>query len=84
MMKRRTREDQTVDERDGNADADTPREVAKHAACGRTVYVKVVADARVACWDHVRLSVDGKPDVTDESLIEDRVDRFTIVITPFR
>src|SRR5439155_15195554 len=50
-----------------------------HPARRGTVHVELVADARVQRGDDVRLTLDLEADVTEDALVEDRLDRLAVV-----
>src|ERR1700738_3238929 len=85
MVKSRSGEDQAIQQCDGDADRDARLHVFQHTAATRTMDIQPIPDTRVSSRQHVRLAVDTESDVTDESFIDDGVDRVAIVpATAFR
>ena len=78
-MESRSRQHQTVEQRDRDADGDRLLHVFQHPAANRAVNVKMVADTRVRCGDYLRLPIDAESDVADERLVDDGVDCLAVV-----
>jgi len=72
-------EDEAVGKRDGDADGEAGRKIAKHAASGGAVEVNGIVDSGEHGGDDVCLRVDGKADVADKGFVEDGVDGGAIV-----
>src|ERR1019366_7010924 len=68
----------------GDANIEAVAERVHHAAGGGTVEEDLVAGARVAGGNDVRLAVDGEADVADEALVEDGVDCGLVVHAALR
>jgi hypothetical protein len=84
VVERRAREHEPVEQRHGYADRDPGGQVAQHPARRRAVHVEEVAGARMKGGDDVRAAVDLEPDVAIQRLVEDRVDRLTVVAAALR
>src|SRR5205807_10170697 len=67
-------QDQSIEQRDRDADRDALIEVAQHAAGGRTVDVEHVSVAAERSGDDEGLSVSDEADVAKESFVENLVD----------
>src|SRR5690242_14231432 len=83
-MKGRARQHETVDNRHCHTSIDATGERTQHAARLRTVHIKLVVNASIARRNHERLSIDDEADVTDETLVENRVDRLAIEVAALR
>src|ERR1019366_9322079 len=83
VVEGRPRQHEPVHQGHGEADIEPVAERAQHAAGGGTVEEYLVARARVAGGDDVRLAVDGEADVADEAFVEDGVDFGFIVNAAF-
>src|SRR5262249_60476008 len=79
VMEGGSRQDEAVEQRDGDAGVDAVFERAQHAAGGGAVEVKRVAHAGVDGGDDVRLPVDDEAGVADVRLVEDGVDGLAVV-----
>src|SRR5260370_11292556 len=77
-------EDQSIEQRDRDADGDALIEVAEHAAGGRAVDVKHVSVASERSGDDEGMSVGYEADVAEESFVEDLVDGVAVVHRPLR
>src|SRR5262249_2529912 len=84
VIKNGTCQDKTIQQSDGDTYRYTLIEVAKHAARGGAVDVKVISYAAVAGRDHKRLSIHLKPNVTDKAFVEDLVSNIAIVDATLR
>jgi hypothetical protein len=71
-VERRPRQDDAIEEGDGDAHRHT-REETEAAAAG-AVQVNGLPHAGIAGWERVGLPVDHEADVADEALVEDGVD----------
>src|SRR4029077_15561194 len=72
-------EDQSIEQRDCDADGDALIEMWRHGVGGRTVDVKHVSVASERSWDHEGLSVNEEADVAEEGFVEDLVDGVAVV-----
>ena len=70
----------SIEERDAEAEGRAAGERLHKAAGGGTVEVKLVADADVVGGDDERQAVRDERDVADESLIKDVVDSLAVVV----
>jgi hypothetical protein len=83
MMKSRSREHESVEQRDGYTRVESTCERAQHSARLRTVNVELVVNARIAGRYHDRMAVNHKTDMTNESFIQDSVDSFAVEVAAF-
>ena len=79
MVERRARQDQAVEEGDGDAGVDAVPQRSQHAAGRGAVEVERLADAGVDGRDDERLAVYDKAEVADVGLVEDGVDGLAVV-----
>src|SRR5712671_7945708 len=79
MIENGAGEDQSIEQRDRDADGDALIEVAEHATGGRAVDVKHVSVAAERSGDHEGLSVGNEADVAEESFVENLVDGVAVV-----
>jgi hypothetical protein len=79
MVKRRSGEHQAVNEGDRDTNLDSLPQGPEHPARGRTVEKKLPANAYMDRWDHVRLPVHDKAYMADQTLVQDRIDRGTVI-----
>src|ERR1043166_2900328 len=84
MMKRRTRQHEAVDQRNGYAYINALGEIAKHSARGRAVDVEIITDASKTRRNDEGLALDDEADVADEGFVKNRVDRRAVVCAAFR
>ena len=84
VMERRSRQHQAVEKRDRDAGVDAAAQRPQHSGRRRAVEVEVIADARVDGRDDDRPPFDDESDVADQRLVEDGVDRRSIVIAALR
>ena len=85
-MEGRAGQDQAVEERDGDAGVDAAAQRSQHAAGGGAVKVERVAVAPMNGRDDEGLDVvfawHNESHVADQGLVEDGVDRLSVVRTP--
>src|SRR6185295_14322037 len=84
MMKRGSRQNQSIQQGDGDANIDARFKRAKHAACSRAVNIQLVADSAIRRWDHYWLSIGDESDMTNKSLIEDGIHRLPVKLAALR
>ena len=84
MVENGTGEHETVRKSHREADGNPVAQIAQHAARGGTVEINRFANAREQRGDDVRLAIDGKAHVTNESFIEGFVNGFSVVDATMR
>src|SRR5512132_245614 len=78
MVKRRTRQHQTVQERYRHAHLNSLLQRAQHATRLRAVNYQRVPDARVTGGNNKRLPINIETDVANEAFVQNLIDLFTI------
>ena len=78
MMKRRTRQHETINQRHRNAYVDALRERPQHADGLRAMKVHLVFGARVAGRNNKRPALNRKANMTDEAFVQDAVNQLSI------
>ncbi len=84
MVKARAREDDAVEQADGEADRHAALHLAQHAARRGAVPINAVAFAPIGRRRHIGLPLDDVADVTNKAGIEDGVDRLAVVMAALR
>src|SRR5271169_1876079 len=84
MIKDGAGEDQSIEQRNRDADGDSLIEIAQHAAGGGAVDVQNVSVASKGCGDDEGLAVDNEADMAKESFIEDLIDGVAVVYRALR
>src|SRR5581483_980799 len=83
-MKDGLRQDEPVDQRDRDADL-TPRlKMLEHPISFGAVQQNAILLPGVQRGNQIRLAVEGKPDVTNQRFIDDRIDCRLVVATAMR
>ncbi len=83
VMEDRTGRDDPVDDRGRHAHRCSTSDEPQHAARRRSVQVENIVDPGMNRRNHDRVIVGDEPDVTDQRLIEDLIDRLSVVMAPF-
>ena len=84
MVKCRSRKHQTINKSNRYTNIDPLCECLQHPTGLRAMDVKIVIDARVTGRYDERLTIDYKTNVTDETFVENGIDRFAIEVSAFR
>src|SRR5260370_19640453 len=69
MMKSRTRQYKTINQRDCHANVNSIGESTQHTTGLRAMDVKGVVKSRIACRDHEGLAFNSKADMADKSFV---------------
>jgi methionyl aminopeptidase len=79
-----TRENESINERDGNANGNSLSGGVQHPAGGSAVNVESVSSAAVAGRNHIRLAIDNEADVANHGFVQDFVNNIAVVVAAFR
>src|SRR5262245_58007953 len=84
MVKGRTRQNESVNQRDGHANRNAAAQAPQGPARRRAVNVKFVADAPVSRRNDERLPVNGETDVTNKTLVQNSINHLAVVRAALR